>query len=308
MDWDDDGDMDLIVGDVWGYVTLFSNVGSRNEPVLTRSGRLTANGQEIDAGYFAVPVIIDWNNDHKKDLVLGTESEGIRIYLNSGTDNAPVFTDYSSVDSAYFFRGHPEVLDLNEDGRKDLLVGADGYIYYFKNQGSDARPEFNHGERLLLKNNSEIHVFDRARVDAADWNQDGKIDLIVGDNEGYISIFLNKGVPAGLKDRPVLPTNVKLFQNYPNPFGVAGNKMALGGYGSTTIAFKLQKPEQVSLTIYSSDGREIRQLLNRQLNSGSHSVQWSGNDQNGRAVASGVYYYELRSNTFRESRKMLLFR
>jgi len=59
--------------------------------------RLKAGGEVIDAniGHF-VPCVTDWNHDGKKDLIVGQFSDGkIRLYLNRGTDSAPVFKDFS---------------------------------------------------------------------------------------------------------------------------------------------------------------------------------------------------------------------
>ncbi len=310
VDWDEDGDKDLIVGDIWGAVWLFTNIGTSYNPVLTRTGRIEADNEPIDAGYFAVPVIVDWNNDHKKDLILGTESKGIRIYLNIGTDNEPLFSKYTTIDSAYFFRGHPEVVDLNEDGRKDLLVGAMGFVYYFKNQGSDENPEFSHGIRLKLRNNEDIQVFERTHVDASDWNNDGKIDLIIGDNDGYILVYLNNGVLSAISEIKTQPKKYELFQNYPNPFGTSTRKKqipTLHENSQTIISFTLQKREKVVLSIYDSRGRFIRRLINRTVSKGIHSVSWNGTNDQQQIVSTGVYFYVLRVNQERLSRKMLFF-
>ena len=295
MDWDEDGDHDLLLGDVWGNIYFYSNIGTKSNPVLKEGGRITASGEIIDVGYFATPVIVDWNNDNKKDLIVGSESEGIRIYINEGTNAVPEFSTYSTIDSAYFWGGHPEVVDLNEDGRKDLLVGADGYIYYFENKGTDSSPIFTKGKRLLTTDQSEIHVFSRARVDAADWNNDGRMDLIVGDDDGYISIFLNNGVPTGLGHISSQPKTFKLDQNYPNPFNPV-----------TTISYQLSEAGFVQLEIFNILGEKEKILVSESQNVGTYSVNWNGIGTDGNALSSGVYLYRLQVNGELIQRKMLL--
>jgi flagellar hook assembly protein FlgD len=55
-------------------------------------------------------------------------------------------------------------------------------------------------------------------------------------------------------------------------------------------------------------GQRIRTLINSQRSSGSHTVVWDGRDNQGREVASGVYFYEIVSGAFSKSAKMLLVR
>jgi len=295
VDWDEDNDHDLLLGDVWGNIWLYSNIGTKNLPVLTDKGPLTADGEIIDVGYFATPIVADWNNDNKKDLIIGSESEGIRIYINEGTNVVPEFSSYSTIDSAHFWGGHPEIVDLNEDGRKDLLVGADGYIYYFENKGTDSSPIFTKGERLLTSDQSEIHVFSRARVDATDWNNDGRMDLIVGDDDGYISIFLNNGIPTGLEHISSQPKTFELGQNYPNPFNPI-----------TTISYQLAETGFVKLEIFNILGEKIKTLASASQNAGTYAVKWNGTGLEGNALSSGVYLYRLQVNGKLIQRKMLL--
>jgi len=63
---------------------------------LKEGVRLKAGAEviDVDIGYLA-PCVTDWNNDGKKDLLVGQLSEGkIRLYLNRGTDSSPVFKDF----------------------------------------------------------------------------------------------------------------------------------------------------------------------------------------------------------------------
>ena len=68
-----------MVGDRSGYVWLYINSGNATNPTLTSAGRLKANGVGIDVGTNSCPVIVDWNNDSKKDLIVGNEDGQIRI-------------------------------------------------------------------------------------------------------------------------------------------------------------------------------------------------------------------------------------
>ena len=92
-----------------------------------------------------------------------------------------------------------------------------------------------------------------------------------------------------------LPTVFALHDNYPNPF----NPM-------TTIKFDLPRQSQVSLRIYDVAGRLVRTLVDELKPAAAHSVVWNGQDNNGRQAASGVYYYQLVTDEFSKTSKMLL--
>jgi len=94
-----------------------------------------------------------------------------------------------------------------------------------------------------------------------------------------------------------IPLKYHLSQNYPNPFNP-----------STKISFDLIEGEKSTLIVYNLLGKKINTLMNASLNPGHHSIEWNGLDYNGQSVASGVYFYELRSGDFIAKKKMLLLR
>jgi flagellar hook assembly protein FlgD len=94
-----------------------------------------------------------------------------------------------------------------------------------------------------------------------------------------------------------IPTEFSLHQNYPNPFNP-----------TTTITYALPKKEDVTLTIFNSLGRKIRTLVNEQQVAGNYEIKWDGTDDNGKAVPSGIYFYQLKAGTFTETKKMTLMK
>lgn len=88
------------------------------------------------------------------------------------------------------------------------------------------------------------------------------------------------------------PVEYSLAQNYPNPF----NPM-------TTIKFDLPEATEVTLTIYNTLGQKVDEIVNTKLEAGRYSFQWNAND-----IASGIYIYELRTNKFISSKKMILLK
>jgi len=83
-----------------GFTVLFAAwlllLSSPAFSAMQEGVKLKANGKDIDVDIgHLVPYVTDWNNDGKKDLIVGQFSGGkIRLYLNHGKDNAPVFKDF----------------------------------------------------------------------------------------------------------------------------------------------------------------------------------------------------------------------
>ncbi len=94
-----------------------------------------------------------------------------------------------------------------------------------------------------------------------------------------------------------LPTEISLSQNYPNPFNAA-----------TLIEFDLARSAQIELAVYDLLGRRVRQLISTTLAYGSYQAWFDGKDDGGGDLASGVYFYQLRTGTAVLSRKMLLLK
>ncbi len=96
---------------------------------------------------------------------------------------------------------------------------------------------------------------------------------------------------------PSLPQNFRLSQNYPNPFNP-----------STTIRFAVPVRTHVELSIYNVLGRHVATLVNTVLSAAEYEVEWSGVDEHGGPVASGVYFYRIAGDTFSETKKMVLLK
>ena len=94
-----------------------------------------------------------------------------------------------------------------------------------------------------------------------------------------------------------IPSGFALFQNYPNPFNPV-----------THIAYDLPGDSRVELSIYNLLGQKIRTLVNRDMSGGHHVAVWDGNDDLGSPVSTGIYFYRIRADDFKESRKMILLK
>lgn len=94
-----------------------------------------------------------------------------------------------------------------------------------------------------------------------------------------------------------MPVSYQLQQNYPNPFNP-----------STEINFSIPERGFVKLTIFDIRGREIKSLVNKEMNAGVYKVNWDGTNGSGVLVSTGVYLYRIVANNFAQSRKMILLK
>lgn len=98
-------------------------------------------------------------------------------------------------------------------------------------------------------------------------------------------------------NQQVQENGFKLEQNRPNPF-----------IHETWINYSIPVSCQVSLNIYSADGTLIRRIQNGTQAAGAYTVSWNGMNDGGSRVAPGIYFYELKTDQYRESRKMFIVR
>jgi hypothetical protein len=164
----------------------------------------------------------DWDEDGKKDIIAGSDSGRVYVYLNTGTNLEPIFNKPIEISGAEIMRfSDPYIVDWNNDGRKDLLIGArSGEVSVFINKGTNQQPIF--GGELIL-NNGSLDVGYSSSPTMADWNGDGKKDLVVGNQSGDVFAFLNIGEnydPAFSLEG--IATGIKVHR-YATPFALDWN-------------------------------------------------------------------------------------
>jgi hypothetical protein len=93
------------------------------------------------------------------------------------------------------------------------------------------------------------------------------------------------------------PSEFSLSENYPNPFNP-----------ETEISFSLPERTQVSLVIYNMLGEKVKTLVNQTMDAGTYSAHWNGKDEAENSLASGIYFYRLKTESFDQTRKMVLMK
>ncbi len=114
-----------------------------------------------------------------------------------------------------------------------------------------------------------------------------------GNESGYTAVSVVTSVQTGSG----VPTEFALNQNYPNPFNP-----------TTEIAFSVPKQTPVKIVIYGLSGEVVATVVNQAMSAGNYRITWNGRTDDGRSVASGVYFYHLQADGFTATKKMTLLK
>ena len=198
IDYNNDGNKDMVVGTVEGRIALFLNSGTDIDPVFSSFDFLKADGHIIDVGTHASPFIADLNNDGTGDLLAGNGEGKLLYFENLGSVNHPVFSQPTILQD---LRGSPLgvtsfcspcIVDWDDDSRKDILLGSgSGNLVLYRNEGSESEPLFSPQMEVEV-DGVAINVESPAVPFVSDWDGDGGKDLLVSNDKGQLFLFLNE--------------------------------------------------------------------------------------------------------------------
>ena len=227
MDWDRDGDYDLIVGQEDGRVAFVENSGKIVDhiPQFESPMFFKQKADNVKFGALVTPFNTDWDNDGDDDLICGNTAGYIGFIENLDGGNPPRWAEpvYLNADDEIIriqagyngsIQGPCEakwgyttlaVEDWNHDGLKDIIINSIwGKILWFKNIGTKTNPELDvgrpvevewHNKNLKPRWNwwepegNNLTTQWRTTPVIIDWNTDGLMDLIMLDHEGFLSFF-----------------------------------------------------------------------------------------------------------------------
>ena len=240
LDWDQDGDMDLVVGDEDGRVAFMENTGNieNHMPVFNSPRYFQQKAQYIKFGALVTPFSTDWDDDGDEDLICGNSAGYIGFIENlDGGDPpswaAPVYLNAENetiriqAGESGSIQGPCEakwgyttlsVADWNDDGLKDIIANSIwGKVIWHENTGKPGEPELAKEKPVKVKWEGKIPKPDwywwdpeqnslatqwRTTPTAVDWNKDGLMDLIMLDQEGYLSYYERFEFDNGLMLKP----------------------------------------------------------------------------------------------------------
>lgn len=259
-----DGKLDLLVGGASGYMHVFFNEGTPQEPKFSRGellpvflSRLRSASDDYQRTWFRFMAprihLADMSNTGRLNIWIGNYSGEILQLPNSGTASNPDFRQPPDVSKLVIPTSQnltrrwgnvfaPALWDVDGDGRTDLLVGEGSYsansIHVLLNQGSNATPRFDDTNRHVLAYGMGREQLTPAVVD---FNGNGQPDLLVSDRSGRI----------GLYSSTIAPTDAE---------AQADNKMVAGAGGQAAGGGKWSPGQHIPFVSYlsSKTGQQFR--------------------------------------------------
>lgn len=219
VDWDNDGDLDLICGEFLDRITFFENTGTRTEPVYAEGEFLQVNGNTLHLELEMPEVVVfDWDNDMDPDIIVGKEDGRVVFIENTGKDlqGLPILAQpvYFKQQADFVKCGAlstPCSYDWDGDGDEDIIAGnTAGFIEFIENLGGNDTPVWAAPKRLQANNeifrimageNLSIQGPAEAKWGytvpfVADWDMDGLPDIILNSIVGKIIWLPNTGTLA----------------------------------------------------------------------------------------------------------------
>jgi VCBS repeat protein len=230
VDWDSDGDVDLVVGQEDGRVALVDNTGRMgdNGPVFDPPKFFRQEADEVKFGALVTPVSFDWDADGDEDLICGNTAGYIGLIENLDGGNPPKWAEAVLLEadgqvlrieagSNGSIQGPCEtkwgyttlsVADWDHDGLADLLVNSIwGKVVWYRNVGQKGRPKLAAPAPIEVQwqgpppkpawnwwepDGNGLATQWRTTPVAHDLTGDGLVDLVMLDPEGYLALFERK--------------------------------------------------------------------------------------------------------------------
>lgn len=299
-DFDQDGRGNFATGSIYGKFYIYEHVQGTEYQVEFTTELQTSNA-------YLTSFTNDMDGNGKPEIWIGGDIGGVtRLYAFEATEPGAYEQVYQIdiIGLSSFINGKMRYVDLDGDGNKELFLTNANLSFGFKYDGDG-----NYYMDFVIpapRLDSIYTTQNLERIDIADLDGNGVMEIVP-------QYFLSKGWPASYEYRSVFlkrdklsniedqettpPTEYQIYQNYPNPFNP-----------STTVKFEINQLSNVTIKVYNILGKEIKLLLQENLPTGEHTVQWDGTDNEGSPLPSGVYFIQMTAGNFRQSIKAILLK
>ena len=283
LDYDNDGFIDLYVANQSDFSprmpnVLYHNAGNGSFAVPQNSEGTNSMAPSYGTAY------ADINNDGQLDLFVCNDRQPDELYLNQG--------------------GPANWLQVQLVGTTSNRDAIGAHIK-LDIHGKQCYREVNAGGGFVSQNSRRQHIGlgSATQVDTLTIRWPSGLVEKYTDIPTNQKIMVTEGVGMVTSVQQlagnILPTQLELYANYPNPFNP-----------STTIRFQVggQRIQNVQLAVFDLTGRLVKSVLDHALTPGNYSVMWHGDDNNGRKVGSGAYLIRMIADSVVKSRKMIVMK
>lgn len=287
-DLDGDGDLDILVGEYTGGLFYAENTAGAGNTASFGSWQYSY--ADINVGLLSAPAIVDLDRDGLPDLIVGERSGNVNFFKNTGTPSEPSFnSDPAAAPNIFalgnintsqpgFTVGHGSPLVLDQEGTYLLFMGTDinGIEVYTGIEGN-----YDGIFQLEAEQLGDLRVGTRVRPAIADWDNDGFLELIVGNDRGGLNAFNTDLTPSSTTN--TITSSLDHIQLSPNP---ASDWLNIN-FGTAS--------DSGELSLYNGIGQRLR------------SEVWTGNTHqlSVQQLPSGVYFLEFISGARRTVRKIV---
>ncbi len=279
-DLDGDGDLDLLIGDVSGYLYYLENTAGKGNPMTFKAP--IYKYFNINIGQSAKPQILDIDGDGLNDIVLGEKNNQLNFFKNTGSLTAPFFTSQADIlpnttkmgnifSLAYLNyqtqSGSP--FFIKQDNKWVLLFGTDiGKILAINDIENNIYGNFS----LIDNSFGDYNQGRRVNFSLADIDNDGYYEIVIGNERGGLAFYNTMFKVDGTSSISEYE-DITDFTIYPNP-------------ANEYIYLYLNDVQDVSFTLYNTNGSQVMHLysginqLNNMLPSGLYIIECIKKDDN----------------------------
>ena len=283
-DFDQDGKAEFLAGSVHGKVLSIENTGNNSYApnwqgmVETYNAYLCAETNDVDG-------------NGKKEIWIGGDAfysgQGITritIFEANGNNSYQVVGRIDLIGIFSFDAGNIQVIDVDKDGKEEVLLGLDQTVLILKFNGSLNHQSY---EVFFYKQN--------------DWENNNmgyygaNLYNLIDDERDELLINMWNIIPnVGIKwfnwiykpdftvnivnENNSSPNDYIVYPLYPNPFNP-----------QTNLKFDISQNSFTTIKVYNILGKEITTLLEKEMSPGNYSISWEAKDSDGKLIPSGVY-------------------